>query len=202
MAPVCWATGVWGSAAGCKKEGVYSERSQPNSAAGEKTPLVSVMSGQSHGVLGPGIGHAAPGERPPRPSKPALMTKRHHETFKTKSLLFATQPHYLNNTAIWICMHPHALSSNIQDVNLFLHFALHPYIWPRNPLSNNILNILIVIYRYMCHPLHDPIQFPELLWVYKHQQVLCDDLSITLNEKSCVETLSLARCCDTGSAAE
>lgn len=73
MAPVCWATGVWGSAVGCKKEGGYSERSQPNSAAGEKTPLVSVMSGQSRGVLGPGIGHAAPGERRDPLAHPSLL---------------------------------------------------------------------------------------------------------------------------------
>lgn len=98
MAPVCGATGVRGSAVGCKREGVLSERNQPNSAAGEKNPLVSIMSGQSLGVLGPGIGHAAPRERQDPLAHPAPLTKRHHETFKTKSLLFG--PHYLNNTAI------------------------------------------------------------------------------------------------------
>lgn len=45
--------------------------------------------------------------------------------------------------------------------------------------------------------------FPELLLsVYKRQQELHHDLSITLDEKSGVETLSLAQCCDPGSAAE
>lgn len=72
MAPVCGATGVWGSAAGCKGVGggVSSEGNQPvtgASAAGEIAPLVSVMSGQSLGVLGPEIGHAAPSERPDPP---------------------------------------------------------------------------------------------------------------------------------------
>ena len=83
---------------------VYGEPTrQGASAAGEMAPLVSVMSGQSLGVLGPEIGHAAPSERPdPLTWWPILscssMMEGHHETFTAKSLLkLGAKPHYLNN---------------------------------------------------------------------------------------------------------
>lgn len=75
MAPVCGATGVWGSAACWGKGGeggggvVWGEPTKHwASAAGEKDPLVSVMSGQSRGVSGPEIGHDTPSERPDPPA--------------------------------------------------------------------------------------------------------------------------------------
>lgn len=131
MAPVCGATGVWGSAVGCKKGGgagvvlASSEGNQPNSAAGEKAPLVSVMSGQSLGVSGPWNwacrSHWKAGS--PRPSEPAPPSSENHDTFTTRSLLmFATQPHYLNNMTIWMRLHPHTLWSDSQDVDFFLFF--------------------------------------------------------------------------------
>lgn len=65
MAPVCGATGVWGSAVASKGGLVWGEPSRHwASAAGEITPLVSVMSGQSLSVPGPEMVHAAPSEMP------------------------------------------------------------------------------------------------------------------------------------------
>lgn len=151
MAPVCGATGVWGSAVGCKKRGWgcggSSERNQPNSAAGEKAPLVSVMSGQSLGVSGP-WNWACRSEwkaGSPRPSEPAPPSSENHGTFTTRSLLmFATQPHYLNNMTIWMRLHPHTSWSDSQDVIFFFFLILPcvlPCTLPWNPQSKNILNI-------------------------------------------------------------
>lgn len=74
MAPVCGATGVRGSAAGCKREGggggwvvggfsLRGTNQTLQQVKQKRTPLVSVMSGQSRSVLGPGIEQAASGEK-------------------------------------------------------------------------------------------------------------------------------------------
>lgn len=98
-----------------------THQSQGVTAAGEIALLVSVMSGQSLGLLGSEIGHAAPSERPPIPRTPI------HPFLQSESWLTSlSRPHYLNSITIWMCMNAQTVWSDSQDEHLlFLFPAAH-----------------------------------------------------------------------------